>query len=65
MYCKSATQNKHRNLKPDSVASYDIWPGNRDGLFCFWHFINLSFTYSDTYPLSYSPGTHTEPPTDD
>jgi len=33
--------------------------GNAEGLFWFWHFINLSLTYLDTYPLTYSPGTHT------
>ena len=37
-----------------------IWPGNVEGLFWFQSFINLSPTYLDTYPLTYSPGTHTE-----
>ena len=32
--------------KPGLVASYDIRPGNGEGLFWFWHFINLSLTYS-------------------
>jgi len=27
------------------VASYDMWPGNKEGLFWFRHFINLSLTY--------------------
>jgi len=27
------------------VASYDIRPGNGQGLFWFWCFINLSLTY--------------------
>jgi len=31
------TQNKHKKTK----ASYDIWPGNREDLFWFRHFINL------------------------
>jgi len=41
------------------VASYDISPENEEGLFWFRHFINLSLTYLNTYPLTYSPGTHT------
>jgi len=32
-------------LKPGLVASHDIWPGNREGLVWFRHFINLSLTY--------------------
>jgi len=28
-------QNKHRKLKPGLVASYDIRPGNGEGLFWF------------------------------
>jgi len=32
-------QNKHKKLKPGLVASYDIWPGNRQGLFWFQRFI--------------------------
>ena len=51
----SATQGSHKKLKPGLFASYNIWPGNREGLFLFWHFINLSLTYLDTYPLTYSP----------
>jgi len=41
----TTTQNKHKKLKPDLVASYDIRPGNGEGLFLFWRFINLSLTY--------------------
>jgi len=41
----TTTQNKHKKTKPGLVASYDIWPGNKQGLFWFRHFINLSFTY--------------------
>jgi len=59
------TQQKHtftnqkkcsttQKIKPGLVVSYDIRPGNGEGLFWFWHFINL-LTYFDTYPLSYSP----------
>jgi len=33
------------NTKPGLVASYDIRPGNGEGLFWFWCFINLSLTY--------------------
>jgi len=40
----TTTQNK-QNLKPGSVASYDIRPGNGEGLFWFWRFINLSLPY--------------------
>jgi len=41
----TTTQNKHNKLKPSLVMSYDIRPGNEDGLFLFWHFINMSLTY--------------------
>jgi len=50
------TQNKHKKLKPGLVASCDIRPGKGEGLFWFWHFINLSLTYLDTDPLTYRPG---------
>jgi len=49
----------HKKLKLGSVASYEIWPGNGDGIFWFWCFTDLSLTYLGTYPLTYSPGTHT------
>jgi len=56
----TSTQNKHKTPKPGLVASYDIRPGNREGLFWFWCFINLLLkTYLHTYPHTYSPGTHT------
>ena len=62
---KKSTTTQHKintkKLKPGLVAFYNIWPGNGEGLFLFWHFINLSltyFTYLDTYLLSYSPRTH-------
>jgi len=29
------TQNEHKKLKPGLVASYDIRPGNGEGLFWF------------------------------
>ena len=37
----TTTQNKHKRLKPGLVVSYNIQPGNGEGLFLFWHFINL------------------------
>jgi len=43
------TQKKHKRLKPGLVASYDIRPGNGEGLFWFQCFINLSLTYLLTY----------------
>ena len=30
-----------QKIKPGLDASYDIRPGNGEGLFCFWHFINM------------------------
>ena len=51
-YNKKLTQK----TKPGLVASYDNRPGNRDGLFWFRCFINLSRTYMETYPLTYSRG---------
>jgi len=55
----TTTKNKHKKLKPGSAASYDIPPGNGEGLFLLRRFINLSLAYLDTYPLTYSPGSHT------
>jgi len=43
----TTTQNKCKKTKPGLVASYNIWPGNGEGLFWFRRFINLSLT--DTY----------------
>jgi len=48
-------------LKPGLVASCDMQVEKGEGLFWFWSFINLSLTYLDIYPLTYSPGTHTGP----
>ena len=39
-------------MKPGLVASYDIRPGNGEGLFWFWRFINLSLTYLLTHLLT-------------
>jgi len=51
--------NKHKKLKPGLVASYDIRPGNREGLFLFQPFINLSLTCLLRHLPTYSPRTHT------
>ena len=50
----TTTQNKHKKLKPGLVASYNIWPGNAEGLFWFWHFINKFVTYLLRHPLTHS-----------
>ena len=50
-------QNKHEDLKPDLVASYDIRPGNGEGLFWFRRFINLSRTYLLRDLPTYSRGS--------
>jgi len=43
---RNVLQHKiNKKLKPGLVASYDIRPGNGEGLFWFRHFINLSLTY--------------------
>jgi len=44
-----------KKLKPGLVASYD-----REGLFWFWRFINLSLTYLVRHLSTYSPRTHME-----
>jgi len=48
----TTTQNK---LKPGLVASYDIWPGNGEGLFWFQRFINLPLTYLLKTPTYLQP----------
>jgi len=53
----------YKKLKPGLVASYDIQPEIAEGLFWFWHFINLSLVYLlRDLPITDSPGTHTGPP---
>jgi len=47
--------NTQKKLQPGLVASYDIWPGNGEGLFLFWHFINLSLTYLRHLPTYLQP----------
>jgi len=42
-----------QKLKPSLVASDDLWPGNREGLFWFRCFINLSLTYILRHLLTY------------
>ena len=48
-----------KTINPGLVASYDIRPGNIEGLFWFWRFINLLLTYLLGHLLTYSPGMHT------
>ena len=56
----TTTQKKHKKLKPTLVTSYDIRPGNAEGLFLFRHFINLSLTYLlRNLPTYLQPRTHT------
>jgi len=38
-------QKINKKRKPGLVASYYLQPGNREDLFWFWQFINLSLTY--------------------
>jgi len=55
----TTTQNKHKKLKPGLVASYDIRPGNGEGLFWLWHFINLPLVLRHLPAYLQSPGhTH-------
>jgi len=44
--------------KASLVASYDIWLGNGEGLFLFWHFRNLSLTYLLHLPTNLQPRPH-------
>jgi len=61
---RQTTDRQHRanlftNGRPKTEARFSRRPGNGESLFCFRRFINLSLTYLDTYPLTYSPVTHT------
>jgi len=50
-----------QKLKPGLVASYNIWPGNGEGLLWFWRFINLPLTYLLRHLHTYlQPRTQTE-----
>jgi len=52
----TTTQNKHKKkLNPGLVTSYDIWPGNGEGIFWFLHFIQLSLTKALTHLLTDLP----------
>ena len=51
-------QGGHKKLKAGLMAFCNTWPGNGEGLFWFQHFINLSFTYLQTYSLTYSHETY-------
>jgi len=59
----TTTQNKHKKLKPGLVASYDIRPGNGEGLFWFRTFgVHKFVTYSLKHlPTYLQPQTHTGP----
>jgi len=54
----SALLHRATIISTSLVASDGILPGNGDGLFLFWRFINLSLTYLLTQSLL-TPGTHT------
>jgi len=51
----TATQNKHKKLKPGLLASSDIRPGNGEGLSLFWRFINLSLSCLLRHLPTYRP----------
>jgi len=55
---KISTQKTKTRFSLTLVVSYDIQPGNREGLLWFWCFINLTFTYLVRHVPTYSPGTH-------
>jgi len=46
---KESYNNKKYIINTGLIASYHIRPGNGEGLFWFWRFINLSLTYLLTY----------------
>jgi len=53
------TQNKHNKLKPGLVTSYDIRPGNGQGVFLFRRFINLALAFLFKHlPTYLQPWTH-------
>ena len=55
----TTTRNKCKKLKPGLVASYDVRPGNGQGISVLRKFVTYLLTYLNTYPLTYSPRTHT------
>jgi len=49
-------------MNPGLIASYNLRPGNGEGLFWFQRFINLSVTYLlRQLPTYLQPGTHMGP----
>ena len=50
---KRAFTNQKKCTTTGLVASYNIWPGNREGPFLFRRFINLSLTYSLRHQPTY------------
>jgi len=50
---RSPIKTNVKQHKPGSVASYNIWPGNREGLLWFQRCINLSLTYLLRYLPTY------------
>jgi len=55
MHKNTITQYKHKKLKPGLVASYNIWPGNGDGLSLFLalhKFVTYFLTYTLTHLLT-------------
>jgi len=50
---RTVLQTTAQTLKPGLVACYDIQPGNREGPFWFWSFIDLSLTYLLTWTLTH------------
>jgi len=56
----TALQHKINTKTKYRVSSYDIQPGNGEGLFWHWRFINLSLTYLLRHlPTYLQPRTHT------
>jgi len=55
---RTVLQTVTQKLKPGLVVSYDIRPGNGQGLIWFQCFIILSLVYLLRHLTTYSPGTH-------
>jgi len=51
---QTVLQTVTQKLKPGLVASFDIWPGNGEGL--FWLSLTYLLTHLSTY---FQPWTHT------
>jgi len=52
---RTVLQTVTQKLKPGLVTSYNIQPGNGEGLHWFRHCINLSLTYLPTYLQPWDP----------